>query len=129
VSKKQRTCNPLGTTPAGGPESLLQPDSRHNPTWELVIIQWYMCDVFDEMKPSEGRTEPADGRDRPSRWRHTQVRLWYHNGQNQDKEYLGDKTGRDMWLLYVVEVVVLLSSMSTLVPLDQDTVTTTRLRR
>jgi hypothetical protein len=29
-----------------------------------------MCDTFDEIQPSKGRTEPADVRGRPSRWRH-----------------------------------------------------------
>jgi hypothetical protein len=31
--KKQRACS-AGTAAAGGPESLLQPDSTNNPTWD-----------------------------------------------------------------------------------------------
>ncbi len=43
--KKQRSCSALGTVAVGGPESLRQPDSRKNPTWDgkhpVVSIQWY----------------------------------------------------------------------------------------
>ena len=55
-----------------------------------------MFDAFDEIQPSEGRTEPAD-----ATWKvktvsvEAQARMWYHNGQKEDKEY---------WLSKQVEV-------------------------
>ncbi len=62
--------------------TVLQSDSSHNPTWDVIIasvivlgigtkttcaaVRYSVCDAFDELQPSEGRSEPPGDRCRPS---------------------------------------------------------------
>jgi hypothetical protein len=62
-------------------------------TNETCTLRCPMCDVFDEIQPSEGRTEPTDDRDRPSQ------RSYMVTQRSESRQgILGPKTGRGMLL-------------------------------